>query len=305
MKKSLLSSALALSLLLTPYSVAEQKPKAKVVDIKKDGLYDNNNALVDESEYSLEEVLESIELVVHEVYYSISYETIDGKVNYLFRNASVMGTGIVIEKKDGKAYILTNNHVTSEKKFSEDSVDIPSDAKWVRVQKTRDEIYIAQYGLFDDKVYAKEVVSNSTLDAALLEVDGTGFKKFPYKIGNSDDLRPGDFVWLAGNPLGLEDYAMPGHVSKIEYPWNYNWFMVASDVQPGFSGGAVIAIRDGEYELVGMVVATLIRQDEDVIDPLGGYGMVIKINPIMKMVDKYFKSLEKKSFEELQKDSIY
>ncbi len=262
-------------------------------------MYDNHNSYVDESKYSLDEIAESIELIGHDITYSMTYETLDGIVHSEAKTIGTSGTGIVIEKKNGKAYILTNNHVTEEK--TSFNIQIPP-SKWFKIEKYAERLYVVKGGEGTSQylVRAKKVASNPRLDVALLEVDDDArdFKKFPYKIGNSDDLRPGDFTWIIGNPLGLTDYALKGNVSKLKSRSNSDWFMIGSDVQAGYSGGAVIAIRDGEYELVGIVVATLIRPDEGnksgFPDALGGYGIVIRINPTMKMVDDYFDSIKKK-----------
>lgn len=298
MKKLFLGGALALSLLFNPYNstavVKRIKSKVQQVNIIKDGMYDNHNAFVDESKYSLDVVLESIELVVHEVEYSINYETLDGKVFSTTKKGGTMSAGVVIEKKDGKAYILTNNHLTEEGIPPAEIEKIPSICKWVKIEKVVDKLYLVkEEGTFRYKIEAKEVASDESLDVALLELeDSENLKKFPYKIGDSDDLRPGDFIWFVGNPLGLMDYALHGNVSKTVSPFSLDWFMISGDVQKGYSGGAVVAIRDGEYELVGLVVATMAEPaDDGTYDVLGGYGLAIKINPAMNVVNNYFDSL--------------
>ena len=300
MKKLFLSGALALSLLLPSYTataVTKQalQPKVQQVNIIKDGMYDNHNSYVDESQYSLEQILESVELIGHDIAYSISYEDLDGQVYSTVETVSTSGTGIVIEKKDGKAYILTNNHVTKDNMPL--NLQVPP-CKWFKIEKTSDRLYIIKDGgIFQFFIKAKKVASDSNLDTALLEVeDSSTLKKFPYKIGNSDDLRAGDFIWIVGNPMGIIDYALKGNVSKTDSNFSPDWFMIGCNVQPGYSGGAVVAIRDGEYELVGIVVATIVRpQDQDGFpDALAGYGIAIKINPAMEMVNEYFNSLKKK-----------
>lgn len=288
MKKLILSSALALSLLFSPYTFASEqtlKPKNQIVQtIIKDGMYDDHNAFVDESKYSLEKILESVELIQMDVEYTVTYETPEGKTTET-KTAQAFGSGVVIEKKDGKAYILTNNHVTE--------ADLPDKTpEGYKIDKVSERVYITKGKIIPKEISAKKVAADKTLDVAILELEDSNdyFKKFPYKIGNSDDLRPGDFVWIAGNPLGLEDYVLKGNVSKASYPSEKDLFMIGCDVQPGYSGGIVIAIRDGEYELVGLVVATLIRpvkEQEPMPDALGGYGIAIKINPIMKLFNDY------------------
>jgi serine protease Do len=289
MKKLLVTGALVLSLILPPYSLGsskeEPKQKQQLETIIKDGMYDDHNAFVDESKYSLEKILESVELIGCEAGYTITFTDQEGKVTKQNTVLRSIGSGIVIEKKDGKAYVITNNHVTN--------MDLPYEtSEGITVTQDYLNIYILKKGsLFINSIKAEKVASDPQLDVALLEVkDSSDFKKFPYKIGNSDDLRPGDFVWVAGNPLGLVDYVLKGNVSKTEYPEDARYFMIGCNVEPGYSGGAVIAIRDGEYELVGLVVATLVRQDNPInLDVIGGYGIAIKINDALKVVNNYFK----------------
>ncbi len=288
MRKLILSGALALSLLFSPYTFASEqtlKPKNQIVQaIIKDGMYDDHNAFVDESKYSLEKILESVELIQMDVEYTVTYETPEGKITKT-ETAKAFGSGVVIEKKDGKAYVLTNNHVTE--------ADFPDKTpEGYKIDKVSERIYITKGKIVPKEISAKKVAANKTLDVAILELEDSNdyFKKFPYKIGNSDDLRPGDFVWIAGNPLGLEDYVLKGNVSKTSYPSEKDLFMIGCDVQPGYSGGIVVAIRDGEYELVGLIMATLVRRvndQEPMPDALGGYGIAIKINPIMKLFNDY------------------
>lgn len=290
MKKLLVTGALVLSLLFPSYTISNAKPETKQKSqlesvIIKDGMYDNHNAFVDESKYSLEKILESVEMIGCTVGYSIDYTDENGKAVSKTEEVNVLGSGIVVEKKAGKAYLLTNCHITDV----EFPYKLPETAK---IRETYRKVYIIKDGLFfRETIDAEKVASDKNLDVALLEVkDSKDFKKFPYKIGNSDELSPGDFVWIAGNPHGLEDYVLKGNVSKKNYPSNHNWFMIGCDVQPGYSGGAVIAIRDGKYELVGVVVATLIRpgtEKDPMADALGGYGIAIKINPAMKVLNDY------------------
>lgn len=297
MKKLIFCGALALSLLFSPYqpvfSKQDVKPVTQQVCIIQDNMYDDHNSFVDESKYSLEKILESVEIIEHETTYLINYKDWEGKAYSTIKSTKVMGSGVVIEKKDGKAYILTNNHVVGNQDLD---VILPEFYTLVDTKKVDEKVYVVKNKIFKKQIDAKVVTLDEILDMALLEVaDSKDFQKFPYKIGNSDDLRAGDFVWVVGNPLGLEDYTLKGNVSKKDYPGDKDFFMIGCDVQPGYSGGVVVAIRDGKYELVGLVSATMIRSTFDgSVDPLGGYGIAIKISPIIKKVNDYFDGLNKK-----------
>jgi hypothetical protein len=76
---------------------------------------------------------------------------------------------------------------------------------------------------------------------------------FTYPMGDSEELDWGSFVYIMGYPLG---HAMitrgivsnPGRISKGS-------FLIDAIFNQGFSGGPVIAVRDGvpNFEMVGMV----------------------------------------------------
>lgn len=297
MKKLFLNSALVFYLLMpscitthiskqTNPSIVKPTYSPRIQNVIPDGLYDNHNAFVDESKFSLDKIIESVESVVYDVSYSISYETLNGEVYSTVQNKRGTGTGVVIEKRDGKAYILTNDHVTKKGNID---FRISKPFKWLKVEGIAEKIYIKKG---KSKLKAKKVDSDSDLDMALLEVkDSQDFKKFPYKIGNSDDLGTGDFIWVIGNPLDFIKYTLKGNVSKLATDHNPDRFMVGCYIEKGHSGSVAVAIRDGCYELVGLVVGTLERSTEDQETnsaTIPGYGEVIKINRIKDFFNNYF-----------------
>ncbi|MCG2717555.1 MAG: serine protease [Nanoarchaeota archaeon] len=305
MKKLIVSGALILSLLIPSYAAkttsTEKSSKTQVVQIMKDGKYDNHNTNVDESKYSLEDVLKSIETIYHEITYSVSYTTLDDEEYSTTINTGGMGTGIVIEKKDGKAYVITNSHVVTERQalvFMYAQAFPPVPIKEYNIKKIEDRIYVKKGVLLPFDIDGKVVAEDATLDIALLEFDqDEKFDEFPYDIGDSDNLEVGDFIWGIGNPLGLEDYVLKGNISKKHYPGRDDRMMLGFDAQPGYSGGAIIAIKDGKFELVGVVVAGLIRPGtppKEMKDALAGYSIGIPIDPIMEMIEKYFEKEKEK-----------
>ena len=72
-------------------------------------------------------------------------------------------------------YIVTNNHVIDE--ASEIEVTLNDNSKYT----------------------AKIVGSDPSTDIAVLKIEGKGFT--PISIGNSDDLRIGEWVLAVGNPF--------------------------------------------------------------------------------------------------------
>jgi hypothetical protein len=76
---------------------------------------------------------------------------------------------------------------------------------------------------------------------------------FKYPFGNAKDLEWGSFVYLFGYPSGYK-MATKGIVSNPNKD-RRGTFMVDAMFSRGFSGGIVLAIRDGvpNFELVGMI----------------------------------------------------
>lgn len=73
-----------------------------------------------------------------------------------------------------------------------------------------------------------------------------------YPAGSSRELQWGDFVYIMGFPSGVQ-MVTKGIVSKSAS--NKNVFLIDALFNKGFSGGIVLAVRDGvpNFEIVGMV----------------------------------------------------
>lgn len=111
------------------------------------------------------------------------------------------------------------------------------------------------------------------------------WKSFPDDIGNSDELKEGNFMYVIGNPLGDGINIRDGTVNatrwqggkplhpdaKEEY-----FFVVNAGVMSGDSGAPVLAVRDGKYELVGIVSAAYM--------PFNELGFVVKVNVVRDVV---------------------
>jgi serine protease DegQ len=119
----------------------------------------------------------------------------------------------------------------------------------------RDAISIT-VGLHDGReAPAKLIGVDSATDIAVIKVDLPNLVSLP--IGNSSDLRVGDFVIAIGNPFGLEGTATSGIVSglmrsDIGYDVYESFIQIDAAVNPGNSGGALVNL-DGE--LVGINTA--------------------------------------------------
>lgn len=102
------------------------------------------------------------------------------------RGAESMGSGFIISA-DG--YILTNNHVVAKA----DSVKVH---------------------LSDHRTYTAKVVGTDKIyDIALLKIDATNLPTV--QIGNSNDLKPGQWVVAIGSPFGLDHSVSAGIISYV------------------------------------------------------------------------------------------
>lgn len=89
------------------------------------------------------------------------------------------GSGIIYKKEDGKAYVVTNQHVV----------------------KNAREVEVALHD--DERIRAKVLGADELTDLAILEIDGEKINTVA-KLGTSVNLKAGETVIAIGNPLGME-----------------------------------------------------------------------------------------------------
>lgn len=168
-----------------------------------------------------------------------------------------MGSGVIISE-DG--YIVTNNHVI----------------------EGADEIEVTTY---DNQLFkAKLVGRDSATDIALLKVETT--TPLPIiPMGNSDDLRLGEWVLAIGSPYDLRSTITAGIVSaKGRSLPNYDGkFRVESFIQtdaavnPGNSGGALV---NANGELVGINTSIV-----SLTGSYTGYSFAVPVSIVSKITD--------------------
>lgn len=145
------------------------------------------------------------------------------------RKEHALGSGFIISE-DG--YIVTNNHVVSK----------------------ADEITVILKG--GKKTYkAKIVGTDPDTDLALLKIDAK--EKLPYlTFGNSDEMRPGDWVIAIGNPFGLDHTVTAGIISakgRVIGAGPYdNFLQTDASINPGNSGGPLLNLKG---EVIGINTA--------------------------------------------------
>jgi len=169
-----------------------------------------------------------------------------GQQQYVPKGA---GSGVIISS-DG--YILTNDHVVAN--------------------TTKVTVKVNDKG-YDAKVIGTDPVS----DIAVVKIDAPGVKLPVAKLGNSDDLRVGDWAIAVGNPLDVGTTVTLGIVSALhrtgmqaeDHPMG-SVIQTDAAINPGNSGGALANI-DGE--VIGI--------NEAIASPTGasvGIGFAIPIN---------------------------
>jgi len=233
-----------------------------------DGRYDNNTFLVDSQAMSLSRIIESLYTVRTEVEFRLDASGQRVK-------KELKGTGVVLFGK----FLLTVEHVT---RLEYPIVTTPMGKVKVESTKVSERNFLEYNG---ESYPLERLVVDKKIDVALFRLpEGLHLISFPYQIGNSDDLEVGNFVYLIGNPMNFGINVREGIVSSLKAPnvvrevdsIAENAFMVSNGLNPGDSGTPVIAIRDGQYELVGLSQGSFIRSQR--------LGWVIRINTVLRRI---------------------
>lgn len=162
-----------------------------------------------------------------------------------------LGSGVIISK-DG--YIVTNNHVIDG----------------------ADEINVK---LHDGREMKGRVIgADPTTDLALIKIEGDDFPAIV--VGNSDNLKVGEWVLAVGNPFNLGSTVTAGVVSAKSRGLGANqvesFIQTDAAINQGNSGGALV---NAKGELVGI--------NAMLYSPTGaysGYGFAIPVSIMTKVV---------------------
>lgn len=173
------------------------------------------------------------------------------------------GSGVIFKKENGKAYIITNNHV----------VEGASSLK---------------VSLYDGtEVTAKLVGSDSLTDLAVLQISDDHVTKVA-SFGDSSDLRTGETVIAIGDPLGkdLSRTVTQGIVSGVDRTvsmstsagqTSINVIQTDAAINPGNSGGPLLN-TDGK--IVGI---NSMKISEDDVE---GIGFAIPSNDVKPIAEE-------------------
>ena len=168
-------------------------------------------------------------------------------------HAKSLGSGFIVSK-DG--YVLTNDHVVT-------------DADHIAVS-TQD----------GNEYKAKLIGRDEKSDIALLKIEAK--HELPVApLGNSDNVRVGQWVMAIGNPFGFDHSVTVGVVSaKGRFiPGNYDEFIQTdASINPGNSGGPLISVYG---EVVGVNSAIYTRTGSNM-----GIGFAIPVNIVKEELDQ-------------------
>ena len=174
------------------------------------------------------------------------------------RQVQGSGSGVII-RQDG--YIVTNNHVIA----GADVIEVT---------------------LENNKVYpAKLVGTDPATDIALIKIDAEDLPAI--RMGNSDDLRLGEWVLAIGSPYDLRSTITAGIVSAKgrsmpNYDGQYrveSFIQTDAAVNPGNSGGALV---NAAGDLVGINTSIISRTGS-----YAGYSFAVPVNIVSKVVDDF------------------
>ncbi len=167
---------------------------------------------------------------------------------------SGLGSGVIVTD-DG--YILTNNHVVAN-----------ADKIKVILSDKRE---------FDAEIKGRDPET----DIAVIKIDA---KDLPVaKLGNSDEIRVGEWVLAIGNPFGLQHTVTSGIISAVgrtnmRMTQYEDFIQTDAAINPGNSGGPLVNL-DGE--VIGINTFIFSRS--------GGYmgaGFAIPINMVQKVMEQ-------------------
>ncbi len=174
------------------------------------------------------------------------------------RRQEGMGSGVIVSP-DG--YILTNNHVVDG-------------ADKIRIEMT------------DRRGFDAEIVgTDPKSDLAVLRIQADDLPSVPF--GDSDSIRPGEWVLAVGNPFGLQHTVTYGIVSatgrgNLRLADYEDFIQTDAAINPGNSGGAMVNLKG---ELIGINSAIVSRS--------GGYqgiGFAIPVNMARGIMSQLIKT---------------
>ena len=168
--------------------------------------------------------------VANKVLPSVVGITVEYQVNSIFGSSTVHATGSgIIISEDG--YIVTNNHV----------IESSTSSSYYEVTGAN-KITVQTYGS-DEQIEATVIGADAETDLAILKIDRTDLT--PAELGDTSELRVGEFAMAIGNPVDLPSTVTTGIISAIDREVTadgrvYNVIQTDAAINTGNSGGALV-----------------------------------------------------------------
>lgn len=150
---------------------------------------------------------------------------------------SAEGSGIIISE-DG--YILTNNHI----------VNSNSSSTYYEIGKANK---VSIYLYDDETAYEGAIIgTDEQTDLAVIKIDKTGL--IAAELGDSDNVKVGEFAMAIGNPLGMESSVSCGVISATNRKVTTDgktYYLIQTDaaINSGNSGGALV---NSQGQIIGI-----------------------------------------------------
>ena len=181
------------------------------------------------------------------------------------------GTATIIYSHKGKVALLTCAHIID---FPDTLITYFKDSQGLNTKvierisiKTRQSNLLPELSVSNEvEILSIDPVSDiAIIGRNVTKLNSSKFIPFGLKLGNSNELSWGTTIYIIGYPLNNKmittGLVSPSQVNGKDY------FFVDAIFNRGFSGGVVLAVRDGapNFELVGMVKSGTVHRHFNLI----------------------------------------
>jgi S1-C subfamily serine protease len=166
------------------------------------------------------------------------------------------GSGVIVMKRAGKAFILTNSHVVTD----------------------ADEL---QVKLIDGRKFTASVVrSDAKEDLAIIMISLNNGDVAVAELGTPRDLQVGQWVLAIGNPFGLSNTVTQGIVSAVdrvlpEESRYRDYIQTSAAINHGNSGGPLVTLGG---KVVGINTAVVNPNQSGGSASFAGIGLAVPVN---------------------------
>ena len=273
MKKRNLISIICLLISFFIFNSCSSISYEKIYPTLQDGKYDSEFPYKSTSDV-LTKISETIQRVNSTAFYKIY--VFDEKDNFTLNSLknkklneiavkealadnSSSGTAVSVYSQNGNVALLTCAHTITFPDtviaYKYDGLGFVTDYIESISIKEKQVIYVAG---FPEGSQVEILAIDNHSDLALIgrkygAQKGIFFPSFKYPIGKAKEVEWGTFVYLVGYPINFK--IITKAIVSSPRRDDAGSFLVDAVINPGFSGGLVLAIRDGvpNFELIGMV----------------------------------------------------